>query len=255
MPSIKDVVAALVDTTASEQRLRRQNFELTNGTADARTKVASYQAESPVAFREDAARLMFVTCEQFQTDGSGNTQTFNLSNNLIPTQNTTDFVLYEAGSRVSADQVDYAGDSFDYTGPGSTEYLHAYYVFRDPVQLEIVKSSPKSQGQVSEVVYDDVTSVLHERNQNKEPPQMEFNDPQAAGSEDEALRRALKPVVPRKWSVNLYAEGPLPVEWNDDAEANSQDTTAVNAVVSLPINRAVSDVEDLAWAVKRSITS
>jgi len=255
MVSRRNVVQALGQVPATSQRLKRQDFDLTNGTAGVRTKIASYQAESPIAFREEAVRMMFVAVEQFQTDGSGNKQTFNLTHDILPTSNTTDFVLYEAGNRVQADAVDYAGDSFDYTGPGSQEYLHAYYVVRNPVQIEIEKSAPKSQGKVSEVIYDDTTSILHERNQHKEPPEMEFPDPEAATDPEEAADRALKPVVPRKWTVDIYAEGPVGFDWNDADTANSQGTTAVNAVVSLPVNRAQRDVENLAQAVKQSIIS
>jgi hypothetical protein len=243
MVSRRDVVKALAQAPATTQRLKRQDFDLTNGTANARTKIASYQAESPIAFREEAVRLMFVQVEQFQTPGDGSTTTYNLDHDILPTSNTTDFVLYDSGGRVQADQVDYAGNSFDYTNPdAAAEYLHAYYVPRDPVKVEVVKSAPKSQGKVSEVIYDDTTSILHERNQHKEPPEMDFSG-----------RSALAPVVPRKWTVDVYADGPVGFDWNDDDTANSQGTTAVNAVVSLPVNRAQQDVSNLAQAVKQDI--
>jgi len=241
---MQKMMVQLAQVPATNQRLKRQNFALNNGVAGARTKIGTYKAESPLSFREEAVRLIFIQVEEFQTDGSGNQQTFNLNHDIIPTDNTTDFVLFEAGSRVQADSIDYAADSFDYTGPGSAEYLHAYYVPRDPVQVEIVKSAPKSQGQVSEVVYDDTTSILHERNQNKEPPMMDF-----------ANDSPLAPVVPRKWTVDIYADGPVGFDWDDSDSANSQGTTAVNAVVSLPVNRAKRDVSGLGQAVKQDIIS
>lgn len=243
--SMQRVVQALANVPANEQRLKRQDFDLTNGTANARTKIASYRAESPVAFRAgEAVRLMLVTVEEFTTEGDSAQDTYNLSHDIIPTSNTTDFVLFSDGTRTQADSVDYAGDSFNYTDGSSAETLHAYYVPRDPVQIEVVKSAPKSQGKVSEVVYDDTTSILHERNQHKEPPEMDFSG-----------RSPLAPIVPRKWTVDIYADGPVPFEWDDSAEANSQSTTAVNAVVSLPVNRAQRDVSNLAQAVKQDIIS
>lgn len=241
--SVEEARKKLVSVSANEQRLKRGDFTLTNGTANERTKIAEYEAEAPLAFREDAIRLVVTTVEEFQTNATGGDQeTFNLSNNIISTANTTDFVLFESGNRVQEDSVDYAADSFTYTDNGTGNYLHACYVARDPVQLEIEKSAPRAQGKVSEVLYDDVTSILHERNQNKEPPRMDFSgDP------------PLTPVVPRKWTIEVYADGPYPVEWDDSSETNSQGSTAVNAVVSLPVNRSKQEIPNLASAVKKDI--
>lgn len=242
MSEVADALAAVPATT---QRLRKADFTLTEDTSGSRTKIASYEAELPIAFRKDAVRMVFVAVDQFQTNGTADdTETFNLSNDIISTANTTDFVLYEEGTRVSEDSVDYAANSFDYTDDGTNNYLHAYYVPRNPVQIEIEKTAPKAQGAVSEVVYDDVTSILHERNQNKQPPEMDFNP-----------NRPLEPVVPRKWTIDVYADGPIAFSWDDSDEANSKDTSAVNAVMSLPINRAQRDVQGLGDAVKQDIIS
>lgn len=47
----------------------------------------------------------------------------------------------------------------------------------------------------------------------------------------------------------MYAEGPVPFDWDDDTDG----TTAVNAVLSLPIRRAEEHVDGLGSAVKRDI--
>jgi hypothetical protein len=236
-----NVMRRLRRTEAQNQKLRRTDFDLTAGTAGQRTRIARYQTELPIALRQDAPmRLVFVAREDFTTDGTtGNTETFTLSNDLIQTPNTADLVLYEAGSRVQPDAVDYDADSFDYTDDGTNNTLHAYYVARDPVRVDVEKVSPKAQGSVSEVVYDDVTSVLHERDQNQEPPRFDFDT-------DE---KPLAPVVPRKWYLDVYAEGPVAFDWDDDTDG----TTAVNAVLSLPIRRAEAHVDGLSAAVKRDI--
>lgn len=241
--SVEEARKKLMDAPANEQRLKRADFTLTNGTANKRTKVAEYEAEVPLAFREDDIRLVVTAVEEFQTNGTGGDQeTFNLSNNIISTANTADFVLFESGNRVQEDSIDYAANSFTYTDDGTANYLHACYVARNPVQLEIEKSAPRAQGKVSEVLFDDVTSVLHERNQNKEAPRMDFSgDP------------PLTPIVPRKWTIEVYADGPYPVEWDDGAEANSQGATATNAVLSLPVNRSKKDIPNLGSAVKQDI--
>lgn len=241
-PSLKSVAKQLRNATGTQQRLKRQNFTLTNGAVAGETTIATHEVEAPLLFRQGAVRLMLVAEEDFTTDGSGTQQTFNLSGDVIPTNNTTDFVLYEGGSRVQADSVDYAANSFTYTGPGNAANLHAYYVFRDPVQVEITKTAPKSQGRVEEVIYDDVTSVLHERNQNKEPPVIDFS-----GKKHPELAAA----VPRKWNINITAtpDGNVAPAWSEDTD----DTVAVNAVVSIPVNRANSDIPGLSQAVKQAI--
>lgn len=236
-------VKELQQVPANNQRLKRKDFDLSNGAANARTKIASFQAQVPLAFREKAVRMVFITVEEFQSDGTaGNTETFNLSHNALQTSNTGDFVLYENGNRVQPDAVDYSANSFDYTDDGTGNYLHAYYVPRDPVQVEVVKRAPKAQGRVEDPVFDDTTSILHERDQHRDPPEMDFDGDSP-----------LSPIVPRKWTVDIYAEGPVPFEWDDSDETNSQGTTAVNAVVSLPIKRAESDVDGLAQAVREDI--
>jgi len=242
MPTTKEIRKQLEKMPAKEQRLKRQDFEYLTDVSGARTKIASYEVETPLAVREESVRLSFITVEQFQTPGDGSQTSYDLSYDALPTNNTTDFVLFEGGSRVSVDTVDYADNSFTYTGPGSQEYLHAYYVPRDPSYVEIVKTAPKSQGRVEETVFDATTSMLHERNQNKEPPEMDFTD-----------GNPLDPMVPRKWTIDIYAEGPVPFAWNDSDTANSQGTTATNAVVSIPVNRATQDLPNLSQAVKQDI--
>ncbi len=236
--SRKQMLKALASVPAATQKLRRSDFDLTNATANQRSKIAEYQAQLPLAIREEPVRLMFVTEETFTTDGTGaNTETFSLSNNLIDTANTTSLVLYEAGNRVQPDSVDYANDSFDYTDDGTANDLHAYYVFRDPVQVSIEKHAPAGQGSVSEILYDDATSVLHERNQNKEPPVPSFT------------ASPLQPIVPAKWTIEVYAEGPVPIEWDESTD----NTTATNAILTLPVNRAEQSVDGLGQAVKQDI--
>lgn len=232
----QEAIDALQELPSASQRLKKGDFNLLADVANKRTKIAEYEVGYPVAFRASSVRLMFAVHETKTTDGSGNSQTFNLANNLIDTANTTDLVLFSDGARVQPDSIDHANDSFDYTDGGAAENLDVFYVARDPVQIEVEKSAPRAQGNVGEVVFDDVTSMLHERDQNKEPPEMEFD-------------RALEPVVPSDWTIDIYAEGPVALAWEDDAG----DVEAVNAVVSLPINRANQNVPGLSQAVKQDI--
>lgn len=240
--SRKKVVKQLASVPASNQFLKRADFDLSNGNPNQRSRIARYKAELPLALREDVPmRLMFVVQETFTTDGTaGNTETFNLANDLIESANTTDFVLYENANQVQPDSVSYTGDSFDYTDDATGNQLHAFYVARDPVQIEIEVAAPKSRGGVQKVVYDDATSLLHTQDQNKEPPQFDFDDPMEA-------------VVPRKWTIDVYQDGPVGFDWDDSDATNSDGTEAINAILSIPIRRAQNDVEGLSAAAKQAI--
>ncbi|MCT9095278.1 hypothetical protein [Haloarchaeobius sp. HME9146] len=242
MVNKKKVLNDLRNASATQQRLKRQDFDLTNGTSGVETKIASYEAESPIVLREDAMRLMFVTVEQFSHTGSGS-ETFNLANDIISTSNTTDIVLFDDGNRVQPSSVDYAANTFDYYDEAAAT-LHVAYVPADASKIRIEKSSPKSQGRVTQTVFTDVSKALHETNQNKQPPSMNFQNIQA---------NPFKPVVPRKWTLDVYADGPVAFEWDDSDTGNPQGVTASNAVMSLPVNRAKSDIENLSAAVKADI--
>ena len=240
--SRKGVMQDLRDAATTKKRLRRADLTLTNGTSGERSEIASYKATTPLVLREQASiRMVVTTVEEFQTSGNGNQETFNLSNNIISTSNTVDLILYSDGNRVYEDSIDYSADSFDYTDSGAQERLHAHYVARNPGTIEIEKEAPGSQGRVSEVVYDNVTSLLHERDQNDEPPSFDFDMPE-------------EKAVPRKWQLKIYADiSDYPVEWDDSSESNSQSTTATNAIVSLPVKVASRDVPGLGQVVKRNI--
>lgn len=234
----EQAVKALNETPRASQKLKRANFDLSNAVANQRSKIAEYKAELPLAVRQAPMRLMFVTHESFTTDGTaGNTETFSLANNLIDTSNTTDLVLYEGAARVQPDSIDHAADSFDYTDDGTSNTLHAYYVPRDPVQVEVEKQAPAGQGNIGEVIYDDATSVLHERNQHKEPPTPSF------------AASPLQGVVPKDWTIEVYADGPVALEWDEDTDG----TAATNAILTIPINRYESNVQGLGRAVKQDI--
>jgi hypothetical protein len=237
------VLEELQDLDAENQRLRKADFDLTDATANQRSKVAEYQPDLPLALREDAdMRIAFVAGEEFTTDGTGgNTETFNLSNDIVDSPNATDLVLYDSGSRVQPDSVDHATDSFDYTNPdASQDTLHAFYVARNPGTVEIEVVSPKAQGNVSKTVYDDVTSIIAERNQNKEPLEFDFDD-------------ALEGLIPARWNLQVYVDAPFAVRWDDGGLATSNGDEAVNAIVSMPVRRAHNNVEGLGQAVKQDI--
>lgn len=239
----QDPVQALQNTPGDAKALSRRQMDLSDGTADERTEVASFRADVPFAVREGAAaRLMFVAGEEFTTDGTAdNTETFNLANNVVETSNTENVVLYEGGSRVQPDSVDYSADSFDYTDDGTGNTLHVFYTARDPGAVTIEKVAPKTSSQVSKELADDATSALADRDQNKEPVEFEFTHP-------------LEGVVPMNWTLKIYVDAPFAVRWDDSGLANPNDPNDVasNAIIDLPIYQFERSVPGLEKAVKRA---
>lgn len=239
------VLDDLMDVDAQNQRIKRTDFTLTDGTANQRSKVASYKPNLPIALRENAPmRLALVAGEEFTTNTTGgDAETFNLSNNIVDTPNTTSLVLYDEGSRVQPDSIDYAADTFTYTNPdASADTLHAFYVARNPGTIEVEKTAPSAQSGMNETVFDDVTSILAERNQNKDALEFEFDG-----------QSPLEPVVPARWTIDVYVDVPYAVRWDDGGLTTSNGDTALNAILSVPVRRAEQNVEDLGQAVKRDI--
>lgn len=241
MASKQAVVQQLQKAGGQQKALSRTDMDLTDGVANERSLVASYKAKVPLAVRENAAaRLMFVTAEEFTTDGTAsNTETFSLAHNLVQTKNTQNFVLYEDGARVQPDSVNYSGDSFDYTDDQTGSTLHAFYVARDPGAVTIEKVAPKASSQVSEEIGEDTTSGLADRDQNKEPVEFGFMDP-------------LEGVVPTNWKLNIYVDAPMAVRWDDSGLTTSNGDEATNAIVDVPIFQFERNVPGLQKAVKRA---
>lgn len=244
----RDVIARLQQTPAQNTKLRRSDFNTQNGAAQQRNLVASYKAKVPLLVRpETALRLAFVTVEEFSTDNTAdNTETFNLDNQIIETPNTRDLALFKNGERVQPDSVDYDGDSFDFTDPDTGSTLHAYYVFGSPAQISLERHAPRSQGRVSDVIFDDATSLLHPRNQNQEPVTV-------AGDGSPSV---MDLVVPRNFELRVYAQSDvdgLEVAYNDSDTNSPQDTEAPNALLSVPVRKAQNDIQGLADLTKRSI--
>lgn len=235
----EQVIQQLADTPATPDRLGKAEMDLSNGSANQRSKIAEYKAPKPLVLRQDRPiSLVLIAHETFTTDGTAsNTETFNLSQNLVETVNTEDFVLYEGGAQVQPDAVSYSGDSFDYTDDNTNSTLHAYYVCRDPLQVEIEKKAPQSMGKVSETLFDDVTSLVHTKDQNEDPITFDLGE------------SALQPVVPTNWKLNIYADGPYAPTWNESTDG----TEAVNAVLSLPYKQGQGEVENLGKAVAHDI--
>lgn len=234
------IVKQLRKMPGRPDRLERDQFTLSNGVANERSLIATYQAPKPLVLRQDKPVRVTITALELDTAaGDGAAETFPLSNNAIDAPNTQNFVLYADGTRVPKGDysVDYAANEYTYTDDGTAQELAAYYVARDPIEFEIEKEAPRSQGSVSEVVFDEMTSLLHTRDQHEQPRYFGVD-----GS-------PLQPVVPEKWTLNVYADGAYAPAFDD----SRNDTHAVNALLSLPYKQGRGSIDGLGKAVAHDI--
>lgn len=240
-------------------RLRRADFTLANGVSGQRSNVAEFEAPFPFLVREDIPfRLSLVTHEAFFHDGATTAeQTYSLANDAIETSNTTDIQVFADASELT--RVDSAPANGEYTFDAANDQitvdqntdvtLHVYYHARDGLILEVVKEKPGTTGKVEEVLYDDITTDLFTRNQNREPPFFEFNQSGYEG------------VVPTDWKLVVYTDGAnYNVEWDDSDTDTSgsktvDSTEATIPVLDVPIQMAPGEVNGLGREVARDIGS
>jgi hypothetical protein len=189
--------------------------------------------------REDREVDLAIPCHETKTtDGNGgDTETFSLANDLLDTPATEALVLYDDGSVVQPDSVDYANDSFDYTDSDTGSTLDVYYIPRDPASVEFRKVAPGGGQTIRQPLSDIPTAIAHTRDQSKDPLDFDLG------------RSALHGVVPRKWAIQMVVNAPYNVEFEED----SRGTSASNALLSLPRLQTEARVGGLKDAVKADI--
>ncbi|USZ73239.1 hypothetical protein [Natronosalvus halobius] len=231
---MQGIIKELAQMPATPARLERDSFDHHNGEAGSRSLVASFRAPNPLVLRSDRPiRVVITAFDSFTTDGSGNSQTFELSHDLVESPQSQDLIIFADGARVKPDAVDYDADSFDYTDGGAGEDLAVYYISGADCEIEIEKQAPSSQGSVSERVFEEPLSLLHQRDQDEQPRYFELG------------ASPLQAVVPRKWRLNVYADGEYGATWDDETTG----TSARNAVLSLPYKQGRGEVNGLGRAV------
>lgn len=233
----ENVLDRLRSVPSSNQWLTPDDFTQTGNTVNELSKIAEYQTEQPIAVRGGvAADVHMVAYEEFTTDGTAsNTETFNLSHDIVDAASVADdFLLYEGGTEQSADSVDYAANSFDYTDDGTANTLHAYYIVGDQALLQFRKTAPKSHwDELKELD----AGIVNLREQTRDPITFDFRDP-------------LDGVIPTDWKLEVYINAPYTVQWEDDTDSAA---TADNLMLSVPIRRATEEIPGLSEAVTQAI--
>lgn len=214
--------------------LSRANFDGAPYAAGSdETAILEYKTDQPFALRNGARyRIVPVVRETFTTDGTGgNTETFNLGSDLIESDVSDDLVLYDDGTQVSPDSIDYAADSFDYTDADTGSDLTVYYVAQTQANLKLKKVGPGGSNGETLVRHD--AGLLNRRDPNRDPLSFEMD------------ASPLQAVVPKDYTLKWTIDGSYSAGWDPDT-----DPEPVNLIVSMPINRAqVEQVDGLASAV------
>lgn len=215
------------------------DFSTSVNTTNERSVVASLQADGPLAVmgaRANPFRLAIPAYETFTTNGTaGDTETFNLSNDLVDTPNTQPIVLWLDGSYYGEpDAVDYANNTFDVTDAGTGSTVHAYYVSGDAATVTLRKRS--ADGDAQETIFTANTGVIHTTDQSEQPEVLRFN-------------HQLERFVGTDQFLEVTVDAPFTVRFDEDTD----DTNATNALLGLSVQRGQAPVSGLPQAVKAAM--
>jgi hypothetical protein len=228
----QDVMERLAAVDTRPTALRRADFEESpHAGGSGEDTIYEFTANAPFGIRDQRYRVVPVARESFSTDGNSDQDTFTLSHDIIDSRVSDDLVLYEGDQQVSADSIDYANDTFDYTDNGTGNDLTAYYVVATQAAVKIRKVAPGDSN--SETLVEHDAALINRRDPNKDPLVFDLNASQ------------LQRTVPRDWKLQITIRGPFDAGRDPDT-----DPAPVNALVQIPINRAdVAEVDGLAAAV------
>ena len=224
--------------------LTLREFDTQEGTPGEASVVAETKLGRPLQLRDDPdseLRLVLPAYEHFTTNGTADDQeTFDLSHNAIDSPSTESFVLYEDGTVVEPDSIDYAAGSFDYTSTGTDTDLDVFYIARDPASVEIRKTAPGAGGKVNQTLKEAQTAILHTRDQAQQEVRFGFE------------RTPLQPYLPRKFKLQVVVDAPYTVAFEAPERANGT-PRARNALLSLPRFQTEARIEGLGSAVKQDM--
>jgi hypothetical protein len=221
--------------------LTRRDFDFSTGTPNSRTEIASYQTDRPIAIRhQDPFDLSVLAVEEFTTDGTGgNTETFNLSNDIIDSSVVGDnLVLFEGNSEVQPDAVDLGADSFDYTDDGTGNTLTAFYAAGDQALVSIQKVAPN--GTPEELFSGDIGQI-HRRDQNERPLTMDLQ------------QSPFQAVIPTDYTIEVNVDAPYTAAFKADPDDDGTEVVASNGLVDVPFAGAPSSIPELSDVVRNDM--
>lgn len=236
MPGAKQVQKKLASVPRSQDKLSQADMDLQANEVGADSVVATLKAQRPFGVQEAVYDLDLPAYESFTSDGTGgNTETFNLSHEVVDSDTIADdVVVYVAGTGyVDPDAVDYENDTVDVTDPGTSNDIHVWYVVADQATMKVRKTAPSN---VHEDIDEDDMGLRNIRDQLADPLEFEFD-------------HAFQGIVPTDWDLEVRINAPYPVSWSE--EGGSAEPT--NARISIPIFRARDEIPGLGQFIKHEI--
>lgn len=228
MAQAKQVKQALASVPRSPDKLRGADMALQGNTTGEDSVIAEFKAERPMSVREKAYNADIPAYESFASDGTGgNTETFNLSHDLVDADAIADDVVVyiEGTGYVKPDATDYDADTIDVTDPGTSNPVHVWYFVADQALMKVRKVAPKN---VYEDIDEDDMGLRNIRDTLANPLEFDFRHP-------------FQGVVPTDWKLQIRIKAPYQVSWS---EAGG-DATPTNARISIPVYRARQEINGL----------
>lgn len=231
--------------TIGPERIRDEAADLTVNTTGSRSRIVSLPVDSVHRIREGRSnpfRVAVPAYEQFSSDGTGgNTETFNLSHDLIQCPNTEDVVVYIGGTYYGApDAVDYANDSIDVTDAGSNNNVHVWYMPGETATLEVYKATPSSSASANEELYSRPLNLVNQTKQAEQPEFFELD------------QSPLQSFLASDMRLNVYVKAPYEVRFEDAA---GDGATPTNMLFHVPVQRGSNTVPGLKGVIKSDMGS
>ena len=243
-----NVAQRLRDTPAQHNHITPRTFREegktpVNATGE-RSKIAELTLDTPLRLksgRDNPFRVAVPAYEKLgPTDGSaGDSETFNLSHEIVESPVTQDAVVYLDGSLYGApDSIDYANNSIDVTDPNTGSAVHVWYITGEAATLSLYKAIPNSETSNSQRLWKNQLARLHEQEQSKQPEFFNFPG------------RSWKPYLASDMKLRVYINAPYEVRFEDpDGHGN----TATNMLLNIPTEQAQRTVPGLISTVKASM--
>lgn len=233
MVDANTVAKRVAAADSSTGQLTRRDFDLLDGVADEREKVASFKAFLPHLLRSEVVTdISIVAYEEFSADSSaGNQEEFNLSHSLVESGAVAESVVaYEGDSRLPVDDIDPATDTVTVTPENADSTVALYYSSDEQGRIEIQKTAPSG---VFETLWDADVGKLHYRDHGKEPVMFDLD------------RSFWQPYLPTSWTLDVYVDVPYQARWAVDVGGDGEDEPATNAALDIPIAQATQEIPGL----------
>ncbi len=211
------------------------DFDVSAGSPGSRTKVAEFQANRPLALRNNfPVDIALMAYEEFTADGAS-PETFDLSHDLVESGATSqNVVVYVNDTEVQPESVDYDADTID-VETEADETVGVFYASGKQARVEVQKQAPNG---TSETLWSGDVKLLHLRDHNKDP---------VTFSLDASFWES---IIPIDWKLQVYVNAPYVARFEKDVGGDGEEERATNALLGLPFIGGRSRIDGLGKRVR-----